>query len=154
MADKLYFEDYQLGDQVESERHHITREHLDLYMQATGCWHPLHTDDEYCRKQGLKGILVHGCMLAGIVDGFTARAFMPPAARTLHYGYDKVRWLDIVYPGDTVYSVYTLIAAEAKNAASGLLTFEVTTYNQHDKPVMVSVDKLYVERRPTAQGNE
>lgn len=150
MEHQQYFEDYRVGNRVESERRTVTAEQLNQYMQATGGWHPLHTDDDYCRKRGLKGIIIHGCMLAAMVDGFLTRYFVPTGVRTLHYGYDKVRWLEVVYPGDTVYSVFELIAAEEKNAEFGLLTFRVTTYNQQDRPVMSSIDKLYVERRQKA----
>ena len=67
--------------------------------------------------------------------------------RTLHYGYDKVRWIGTVYPGDTVRSVFELTDMAVRDKEFGVLTFEVHTYNQRDELVLYTIDKLHVERR-------
>ena len=154
MAEKRYFEQFQVGEEIYSRSNTISEAELRAYIQATDSAHRLHDDPQYCRDKGLKGIIVHGCMVAGIVDAFLAKDVCPENVRTLHYGYDKLRWLNIVYPGDTLHSRFRLVKMEERNAEFGVLTFEVHTWNQNDELVLYSVDKLHVERAGAAAAAE
>lgn len=147
MAEKRFFEDFCLGEVAEPPGRTISREDMDCYIRATDSAHPLHHDVEYCRARGLSGPIIHGSMVLGVVDGFLARHVCPQGVRTLHYGYDKVRWTGTVYPGDTVKSVFKLVDTTVRDADFGVLTFEVHTYNQEGKLVLYTIDKLCVERR-------
>ena len=146
MAKKRYFEDFRLGEVIESRRHTITEDEMRCYILATDSAHPYHDDPEYCRAKGLKGVIIHGSLVLGVVDGFLAHDVCPEDVRALHYGYDKVRWTGTVYPGDTVRSVFRLVGMERHDDLFGLLTFDVRTYNQHDELVLYTKDKLFLER--------
>ena len=150
MAPKRYFEDFTIGEIIESHSHTITEEEMHCYIQATDSAHPYHDDPEYCRAKGLRGIIIHGSLVLGVVDGFLAHDVCPEDVRALHYGYDKVRWTGTVYPGDTVKSEFKLADMEVRDEVFGVLTFEVRTYNQHGELVLFTVDKLCLERRKDA----
>ncbi len=147
MAKKRYFEDFAVGEVIKSRSHTVTEEEMRCYIKATDSAHPLHDDPEYCRAKGLKGIIIHGSMVLGLVDGFFAHYVCPEDVRTLHYGYDKVRWTGTVYPGDTINSVFELTKMEERDQDFGVLTFDVHTYNQRNELVLYTIDKLHVERR-------
>ena len=147
MAVKRYFEDFVIGEKIESRYHTVTEEEMRHYIQATDSAHPLHDDPEYCRSKGLAGIIIHGSMVLGLVDGFLAKDVCPDDVRALHYGYDKVRWTGTVYPGDTIHSIFELVGKDIRSDDAGVLTFEVHTYNQRDEQVLYTLDKLYLERR-------
>lgn len=147
MASKRYYEQFQVGEEIITRSHTITEAEMRCYIQATDSGHPLHDDPEYCRSKGLRGIIIHGCLVAGVVDAFLAKDVCPQDVKTLHYGYDKVRWTNVVYPGDTIHSVFKLVDMQVRNDEFGVLTFEVHTYNQKDELVLYTVDKLHVERR-------
>ena len=147
MASKRYFEDFTVGEVIESHSHTITEEEMRHYILATDSAHRLHDDPEYCRAKGLRGIIIHGSMVLGVVDGFLAHDVCPEDVRALHYGYDKVRWTGTVYPGDTVRSTFRLTDMTVRNADFGVLTFEVRTCNQRDELVLYTVDRLLLERK-------
>ena len=147
MAEQRYYEDFRLGEIIESHCHTITEEEMHCYIKATDSAHRLHDDPEYCRAKGLKGIIIHGSLVLGVVDGFLAHDVCPENVRALHYGYDKVRWTGIVYPGDTVHSVFEVVDKQPRDSVYGVVTFEVHTYNQHHELVLYTLDKLCLERR-------
>lgn len=147
MAEKRYFEDFTVGEKIISRPHTVTEEEMRCYIRATDSAHPYHDDPEYCRAKGLKGLVIHGSMVLGLVDGFLARDVCPEDVRALHYGYDKVRWTGTVYPGDTISSVFELVEKEERGEDAGVLTFSVRTCNQRGEQVLYTLDKLYLERR-------
>ena len=147
MTEQRFFEDFRVGEVIAPPGHTVTEADMERYIQATDSAHPYHDDPEYCRAQGLSGIIIHGSLVLGLVDGFLARHVCPRDVRALHYGFDKVRWTGTVYPGDRINSVFKLVAKEEHGADFGVLTFEVHTYNHRGELVLYTIDKLYVERR-------
>ena len=57
------FEELAEGD-VESWRHTITADEVDSFAELSGDFNRLHMDDEFARRHGFRGRVVHG-MLAG-----------------------------------------------------------------------------------------
>ena len=52
--EKLFFEDYEIGEVFESPGRTITETDLVLFSAFTGDWHPVHTNIEYAAKSSFK----------------------------------------------------------------------------------------------------
>lgn len=150
MPDYKYFEDFQVGEKQESTmKRQMTEADIRLFLGCTDNVHPVHLDPDYCAKSGLKGPVVHGCLTLAVADGFMAREISPTKVPTIHYGHDKVRYIRPVYPGDAIYCKSKVIDKAVKDDKYGVVTWEITVYNQHDEAVLFHIDKQHIGRKPT-----
>lgn len=148
MAAKRYFEEFQVGETLTSHGRLMTDADIRLLIGCAGGDHPLHTDPIYCAtRPDVRKPILQGTLVMGASDGFFVNSICPDGVLVLHYGYEKVRFIKPVYTGDTVYTKFELIDSQIKNDEFGILTFNATTYNQNDVPVLFQVEKFYVERK-------
>lgn len=147
MAAPRYFEAFKKGEKVRSRSWQIETSDIRVFSGCTSLAGRLFTDGMYCKEHEAIGKpIVPGSLLLNIVDTFFAIHVSPATIPTLHYGYDKVRFLKKVYPGDSVYSVFELVETRIKNDNFGVTTWNVSTYNQNDELVCFHVDNLYIGR--------
>jgi len=59
--EKVYLEDYQVGETFVSPGRTITETDIVLFSAFTGDWHPLHTNREYAAKTQFKSGLLMEC---------------------------------------------------------------------------------------------
>jgi 3-hydroxybutyryl-CoA dehydratase len=148
-----YFEDFKVGDTFRSRGRTITEADIRLFIGATGADHPNHTDAEYCRTHPIfREPCAPGVLALSVVDGFIAEAITRPAALSLNYGHDKVRYLKPMYPGDTLSADITVTACDERDADWGLLTVTAQARNQLGEIVLVNVNKLLVQRKASMLG--
>ena len=57
--------DLSVGDEIKNEFDEITRELLQKYAKASGDTNPIHTNDDFAKKVGLKGVIAHGLFSFG-----------------------------------------------------------------------------------------
>jgi acyl dehydratase len=152
MAEKRYFEEFQIGEVRTSRSRLITDADIRLFTSCTSSDHPLHTDALYCATlPRIQKPVVQAALIMSIVDVFFATYISPQEVPTFHYGYDKARFLKPVYAGDSIYTKFELIEKQVKNDQFGILTLRATTYNQRGEVVLCHIDKLYVGRKPKNQ---
>ena len=60
--EKLYFEDYTLGERFVSPARTITEADIINFASLTGDWHPLHTDVEYAKSTPFGERIAHGML--------------------------------------------------------------------------------------------
>ena len=72
--------------------------------------------------------------------------------RAMSYGYDRMRFVQPVFIGDTlrVRAEITACRDHPKRAGHGVAVETVTVTNQHGKTVLVCEHLYLVERRPAA----
>ncbi|WP_434310454.1 MaoC family dehydratase [Hominifimenecus sp. rT4P-3] len=148
MGAKRYFEEFQIGESVTSRSRQICDGDVRLFGGCTNLNYPIYSDAIYCAAlPGIEKPVVPGALVLNVVDTFFAESVSPDGVPTLHYGYDRVEYKKMVYPGECVYSYFEVIGKEEKNEEYGLLIFRVDTYNQKKELVMTHIDKLYVGRQ-------
>lgn len=136
------FEDFSVGDAFESDGRTVTEADIRLFIGATGATHPNHVDREFATSHpvlDLDDVVAQGVLTLSVADGFVSEAL--GEGETLlaaNYGYDRVRFLDPVYPGDTVGATIEVADREERDDDWGRLTLDVTVTNQDGDAVLVA----------------
>ena len=60
--EKVFFEDYQVGELLVSPGRTITETDIILFAGLTGDWHPIHTNVEYAKKTMFGERIAHGML--------------------------------------------------------------------------------------------
>jgi acyl dehydratase len=100
------------GDSVSFSKT-LTETDLVLFAGITGDFDPIHMDEAYARTTPLGRRIAHGALVLGLCS--TVAAMIARRAReggaegvALSLGYDRVRFVAPVYPGETLTATYTV----------------------------------------------
>lgn len=142
---RKYFEELEQGSVRETTGRTITETDIVLHAGQTGDFYPHHMDEEWCKQQSFKKRIAHGTLVFSVAVGMTA-GLVNEAAMT--YGYDRLRFLQPVFIGDTIRVKVTLRdRKEHKRPGYGLVTEGLEVFNQHGALVLVCDHLLLVEKR-------
>ncbi len=123
------FEDLRVGEEARLV-HTITAADVDTFARLSGDVNPLHMDDGYARRNGFKGRVVHGVLLASFVS--TAVGMHLPGPGSL-WTQQNFRWRLPVYIGDTL-TVTLKIAFQSRGLRT--VSIALTATNQSGALVM------------------
>jgi acyl dehydratase len=148
---KVYFEDYQLGDQRVTSGRTITEADVVLHAGQTGDFYPHHMDEAWCRTQPFGKRIAHGTLVLSVAVGMTAGDINPCA---MSYGYDRVRFIRPVFIGDTIHATATIRDKrdDAKRATHGIVAEALEVFNQDGKIVLACEHLYLVERKADSAG--
>jgi acyl dehydratase len=145
--DKKYWEDFTVGEEVNTQSITITDAHLVNWAGLTMDFYPLHMDEEYARKTLFKGRIAHGPLTFAMAIGLVYMTGI--------YGDSILAWLGVenmkipvpVRIGDTI-NVRAKVAEkkETKNPLRGIIRFFWEIKNQRDETVM-SLDYIIMLHR-------
>ncbi|QCC49391.1 MaoC family dehydratase [Halobellus limi] len=139
------FQDYEIGERFESEGRTVTEADIRMFVGATGSTHPAHVDHEYCADHPLvDGVVAHGTLTLAVTDGFLSDEVTTPAALALNYGHENVRYVEPVYPGDTLSAAMEIIETDQRSEEWGSLTLDVELANQDDDAVLTETQTVIV----------
>ena len=146
-----YLEDFAPGDRFESHGKTMTEaEIIDFAFRYDP--QPFHIDTEAARGSPYGGLIASGfhTMVVGFrmiwqTGVFNACGMGSP-------GFDEIRWLKPVRPGDTLRTAAEVL--EVRPSASkpdrGICRLKYTILNQNDETVMTMLAVQFVARRPVA----
>jgi len=100
---ELYFEDVEIGFSLETDSHTVTPDDIRTFAEVTRDHHPLHTDEEFCRRETpYGGIIAHGIYGVALMEGlkFPLKLYYKTSLASL--GWDNIRFRQPILPGDTV----------------------------------------------------
>jgi 2-methylfumaryl-CoA hydratase len=134
-----FFEDFVAGAKlVHAVPRTITEGDQSLYVGLTGDRYPLHCSAEFARSLGYRRETVNDLLAFHMVFGKTVNDVSLNAVANL--GYAAVRFLEPVYPGDTVRSVSEVIGKkENKSGENGVVWVKSTGTNQRGAKVRAEV---------------
>ena len=130
----LYFDEFAIGDQVESVGRTITETDVVNFAALSGDWNLIHTDAEYSANHGpFDERVAHGLLILSIASGQAMRlGFMEEtvmAFRGLNW-----KFANPVFIGDTVRIRVTVQETKAmRRVGGGLVTFKIEVLNQKDE---------------------
>lgn len=141
-----FFEDYKSGKQRITTGRTITETDFVVHAGHTGDFFPHHMDAEFCKKQSFGQRIAHGTMTFAIGVGLTATQINP---RAFTYGYERLRFPNPVYIGDTIHTVVTIgdCVKDEKRMGFGKVTEITETRKQDAKTVMYCEHILLVEMK-------
>ncbi|WP_033922214.1 MaoC family dehydratase [Sphingomonas sp. 37zxx] len=146
-----YFEDLTIGDKAAFGSHVVTREEV-LAFAARFDPQPFHLSDEaaaltHFGRMSASGW--HSCAMTMAM--FVTHLQEHPQASLGAAGVDELRWLKPVYPGDTLRCENEIIETRASRSRPemGSTRSRMTTFNQHDEPVLSFIAIGLIATRPT-----
>jgi acyl dehydratase len=145
-----YLEDLEVGARRSFGRYAVTREEVLAFARSYDP-QPFHLDDEAAARTHFGRLAAsgwHTCAMtmAMIVEDITAHR----QAGLGSPGVDELRWLKPVYPGDTLRCETEILEVTPSRSKPDIGSFRsrVTTYNQHDEPVLRFISIVLMRRRP------
>lgn len=144
----LYFEEFEIGDQVESLGRTITETDVVNFASLSGDWNLIHTDAEYCKNEMFKQRVAHGLLILSVASGQAVRlGFMEDtvmAFRGLEWKFSKP-----VFINDTIRLRVTVDEKkEMRRMGGGLVMFKMEVVNQHDEVCQRGVWEILCKAQP------
>ena len=136
MEQTIYFEDYEIGSVRESIGRTITETDIVIHAGQTGDFFPHHMDAEFAKTTDFGRRIAHGTLTFSVAVGMTANLINPAA---FSYGYDRLRFINPVFIGDTIHVKVTLKEKREnpKHPERGFVTEALEVFNQDGKLVLV-----------------
>jgi acyl dehydratase len=152
MTEYTYFEDFVVGQGFETPAVTVTAAEIIEFAEKFDP-QPMHTDPE--QAAGITGgLIASGWHTASLTMRLliTGRQYTP-APGTLGLGFDKLRWMKPVRPGDTLRLKLEVIGTResASKPGWGVITNRFVTLNQHDEPVQEMTSSAIVPMREASK---
>ncbi len=115
----------------------------DVYLFAgiSGDFAPIHVDEEFMRKTRYGRRIAHGALMVAYMSQASTRMCEGLPGTIVSYGYDRIRFPNPVFIGDTVTVTYEIV--ERDEAARKVLS-RVTCTNQRGEVVAAATHILKV----------
>jgi len=131
----LTFEEFQIGDTVESAGRTITETDIVTFASLSGDWNAMHTDAEYAKQSLFKQRVAHGLLVLSVASGLAVRMGLMDATIKAFMGLDW-KFRAPVFIGDTVHVRATVTNKRAMaSLGGGLVVMKVEVVNQEGKVV-------------------
>lgn len=126
----MSFEDLRLGQSVQGQPYHPTRESIRDFCDASLDYNPLHLDDDYMKgdfgKTNFGGIIMHGMNNFGVISKMLTDWLYPMGGQQRRL---ETRWKKPVRPGDII-SPQAVIREIKTTARSRWVRLDVQVLNQ------------------------
>jgi acyl dehydratase len=140
-----YYDEIEIDQKWVTPARTITEADVVNFAYLSGDWHPLHTDREYAAETRFGQRIAHGALVFSISTG------MVPAHRQAVlalYGIDRLRFIAPVFIGDTVHLEMVATEKKERDDGTGVVAYDFRMVNQHGKPVIVCIYRLWTTTRP------
>jgi acyl dehydratase len=135
------FDELRVGEIFKSASRTVTDANFAAFQTVSLDNHPIHYDDEYCKRLGHPGPLAHGLQ----VLSFTAAGagLFPHVIGEKLVGFIEVsaKFLKGVYTGDTLYPQLT-ISELVRQRTTGIVAMRATVHNQKSELVLDGVHRF------------
>lgn len=141
----LYFEDCKTGMKFNLGTQPVKKEEMLEYAHKYNR-SPLHLDEGYMKNSMYGGIIAPGMFSFSLPwAAFIDRNIFGEAE--IGGKSTKVDWYKAVYAGDILSSEAEITALNAINSGKGVVTVEITSWNQDGKMVMKSINEIILKRK-------
>lgn len=123
----------------------VTESHILAFAGLSGDFYEIHVDDDYARRLGYPGRVAHGLLGLALADGLKNRAAVGLAA-IVSLGW-RWRFTGAILVNDRVHARIAVIAKRTtRHPDRGIVTLELTLFNQKGEIVQVGENDLMVHR--------
>lgn len=144
-----FYDDVAEGDEMTSIGRTVTETDVTTYANTTGCWLPIHTDAEFAQQTQYGERLVQGTFLLGLAEGLLYTN--EPTGVRANMGIERVEFKNPVFIDDTIHFEATVTDTQDRDSHSGIVTMDVTGFNQHDDPVVTYTARLLMITKAAAE---
>jgi itaconyl-CoA hydratase len=147
-----YFEDFVVGHLF---KHHwgrtITEGDNSFFSSVTMNFNPAYFNREYARTIGYEGVIVNHLLVMNVVFGLSVEDLSERAIA--HLGYEKLKYLATVYPGDTLTSESLVLEKrDTSRPDRGVVKFRTTGHNQRGEKVLEYERPVLIRKRNVKAG--
>jgi acyl dehydratase len=145
-----YFEDFTVGDRVATAGVTLTENEMIDFARRYDP-QPVHIDAEAAKGSIFGGLVGSGFLTMAITFRLFYETGALGNANLGSPGFEEVRFLKPVRPGDTLRAVVEVVDARASQSKPdrGVVRFRYRAYNQHGEEVASYVCPQLVRRRPS-----
>ena len=146
----IYWEDLEVGTTTEFGHYDVTREEM-LEFARKYDPQPFHLSDEAAAKTHFGRLAASGWHTCAMTMAVIVRKLSELQWAGLGSpGFDELRWLKPVHPGDTIHVVGTIVDKTPSRSKPeiGSIKTETMVSNQHGEPVMRYRSIVLMQRRP------
>ncbi|ABB06535.1 MULTISPECIES: MaoC/PaaZ C-terminal domain-containing protein [Burkholderia] len=136
-------DELEIGTKFRSNGRTVTESDVVMFCMFTGNWIEIHSNKEYASKTRWGERIVQGQLTFSLISGLLQ---FGPAIQA-NYGVDKMRFLNPVKIGDTVYASAEVIAKKEKDDKFGVGTMLIQAYNQRGEVLQRSEWSLLMLRK-------
>src|SRR5882757_6041995 len=142
-----YFEDFEIGHLF---KHHwgrtITEGDNSFFSSVTMNFNPSYFNREYAQSLGYKNVVVNHMLVMNVVFGLSVEDLSERAIA--HLGYEKLKFLATVYPGDTITSESLVLSKrDTSKPDRGVVKFRTTGHNQRGEKVLEYERPVLIRKR-------
>jgi len=151
VSDLVYFEDVEVGQTHRFGHYEVTAEEIIEYARQFDP-QPFHVDEEAAARSMFGGLIASGWHTGAMFMRMICEHAVPGAATTGALGFDDLKWLKPVRPGD-VLSVETRIKEKIDRPSRhrvGTVKIESRVLNQRDEAVMTLTSLVLYRCRPVS----
>ncbi len=146
----LYFEELEIGHQVETAGRTITEADVVLFSGLSGDYNPLHTDVEFAKETLFGERIAHGLLGLSIVSGLASRLGLVEGTAQ---AFTALEWKfrGPIHIGDTIRArLEVKRKKEMRRLDGGFVVFDVTVLNQRDETVQKGTWTVLIKSAPPA----
>lgn len=137
-ADRLYFEDLEVGSSIELGNYRVTKEEI-LEFARKYDPQPFHVDEKEAEESMFKGLVASGWHTSAICMRLYVDAILNRSASMGSPGVDKLRWKRPVRPGDTLHGQFSILEKNDFREGIGRIKGKAQLFNQNDKLVLMFI---------------
>jgi acyl dehydratase len=132
VAEKIYFEDVNVGDEMPVfSKDPVTETQLVKYAGASGDFNPIHTVQRIAEEAKLGGVIAHGMLIMGFV-GQAVTSWLPDRCLKKF----SVRFAGMTHPGDII-TVSGKVTDKSTEGDQNIISVAITAKNQKNEKKMV-----------------
>lgn len=148
----LHYEEFVIGDVFEHRPGRTVTELDNIWQSLMNMNnHPVHIDVAYAQGSEFKKLLVNSSVTLSIISGMTVATMSARAIANL--GWDKIRLLNPVYAGDTLYAESEVISKRESRSrpGQGIVAIRVVGRKQDGTPVLTYLRTFLVPKQGYSQ---
>jgi len=143
-----YFEEFEIGDVVETTSRTITETDVVLFAGLSGDYNQLHTDAEFGKETMFGERIAHGLLGLSVASGLASQlGFVEGTAQA----FTDLEWKfrGPIKFGDTIHAQFEVEQKkEMKRLEGGFVTFKVAVLNQDDETVQKGEWRILIKSAP------
>ena len=145
----LYFEEFQLGQQIITPARTITESDIVTFAGLSGDYNQIHTNAELAKSTPYGQRIAHGLLALSIASGLAMRSGVLEGTVMAFREINEWKFIKPVFIGDTVHVEITIAETKAlPRIGGGAIVLGLVVLNQQDETVMKGRWTVLVANRP------